>query len=213
MSIIFARHGNTFGPGEKAVWVGRETDLALVEKGEAQAHAAAGALSARPPAVIYAASLKRTRRFADIVAGDLGLPAPVVDDRLDEVHYGAWAGRTNDEIAALGPEARIAMEGWGQRDAWPDQAGWGCDRQETMAAIAAFAEERLAAPPAGPVLVVSSNGILRFLPRLLLGGQPMPDSFKMRTGHLGLIEGEGGRRRLAGWDLAPDAFAQLLKSA
>ena len=44
MDILFARHGNTFGPGDKVVWVGRETDLPLVEKGLAQAEAAGQAL-------------------------------------------------------------------------------------------------------------------------------------------------------------------------
>lgn len=213
MQIFFVRHGNTFAPGEKPVWVGRETDLPLVEKGLAQAHAAAEALRSLPPARIFAASLKRTRRFAEIVADDLALAPPVIDPRLDEVDYGRWAGRSNEEIAAFGPDAVAAMEAWGRQDAWPDQAGWGSRRQEVMDAIQAFAAEHLSAPAGGPVLVVSSNGILRFLPRLLLAGQPLPESFKMRTGHLGAVVGPSGSRRLAGWDISPADFAQTMKSA
>ena len=68
--LLFARHGNTFGPGDKVVWVGRETDLPLVDKGLEQAAAAADALKRKGliPDAIYCASLQRTRRFATIVA-------------------------------------------------------------------------------------------------------------------------------------------------
>ncbi len=41
MRILFARHGNTFAPGDNVVCVGRETDLALVERGFEQARAVA----------------------------------------------------------------------------------------------------------------------------------------------------------------------------
>ena len=37
MRLILSRHGNTFSPGEKAVWVGRRSDLPLVEEGRRQA--------------------------------------------------------------------------------------------------------------------------------------------------------------------------------
>ena len=77
-TFLFARHGNTFGPGDKVVWVGRETDLPLVEKGLQQAAAAAAAFRRKGliPEVIYCASLQRTRRFAEIVAETLGICAP-----------------------------------------------------------------------------------------------------------------------------------------
>ena len=42
--ILLARHGNTFGPGDRIVWVGAQEDLPLVEKGEEQARALGNAL-------------------------------------------------------------------------------------------------------------------------------------------------------------------------
>ncbi len=60
--LLLARHGNTFAPGQKVVWVGARNDLSLVESGLAQAHVLAEALekaSVKPDA-IYAATLKRT---------------------------------------------------------------------------------------------------------------------------------------------------------
>jgi probable phosphoglycerate mutase len=209
--LLFARHGNTFAPGDKAVWVGRETDLPLVASGLAQASALASAL-AEPgwrPDALYCASLKRTRRTAEIVAEILGLAAPLVDQRLDELDYGAWAGRSNDEIIGADPAAAAAMEAWNRRDQWPEQAGWVSRKDEVMAALADFAADCLSAGRHSRPLVVSSNGILRFLPRLLLTETDQPASFKMKTGHLGVIERRDGAAGLAGWDLPPDSLSGI----
>lgn len=207
-TLLFARHGNTFGPGDKVVWVGRETDLPLVEKGLEQAAAAAEALRRRDlvPDAIYCASLRRTRRFAEIVAETLGLPTPAIDHRLDELDYGAWAGRTNEEILAGDPSAAAAMEGWNAGDIWPEQAGWVSRRELVIDGLRSFAEDILKIGLHRRPLVVSSNGILRFLPRLLLDSKALLPSFKMRTGHLGLIEREARSATLAAWDKAAEIF-------
>ncbi len=207
-TLLFARHGNTFGPGDKVVWVGRETDLPLVEKGLEQAAAAAEALKRKGliPDAIHCASLQRTRRFAAIVAETLGLGEPVIDQRLDELDYGAWAARSNDEILAADPAAGLAMEAWNTSDSWPEKAGWVSQRATVMAALESFAGEILAPGRHARPLVVSSNGILRFLPRLLLESAAQLPSFKMRTGHLGLIERNEGSARLRAWDKSAEAF-------
>lgn len=206
--LLFARHGNTFGPGDKVVWVGRETDLPLVEKGLEQAAAAAQALRRKGlvPDAIYCASLRRTRRFAAIVAETLGLAEPVIDSRLDELDYGSWAGRGNDEILAADPAAAAAMEAWNSGDAWPDKAGWVSERSTVMAGLESYAAERLAPGVHARPLTVSSNGILRFLPRLLLETVAQLPSFKMRTGHLGLIERNEGNAHLRTWDSSAEGF-------
>ncbi len=207
-TLLFARHGNTFGPGDKVVWVGRETDLPLVEKGLEQAANAAEALRRKDliPDAIYCASLLRTRRFAEIVAEKLGLPAPVIDHRLDELDYGAWAGRSNDEILALDPTVSAAIEAWNAGDIWPANAGWVSRYEMVIAGLRSFAEDKLAPGLHHRPLVVSSNGILRFLPRLLLDSSALLPSFKMRTGHLGLIQREAESAQLGCWDKAPDVF-------
>jgi len=207
-TLLFARHGNTFGPGDKVVWVGRETDLPLVEKGLEQAASAAEALKRKGliPDAIYCASLQRTRRFATIVAETLDLAEPVIDPRLDELDYGAWAARSNDEILAADPAAAQAMEAWNSSDTWPEGAGWVSQRATVMAALESFAAEILAPGRHARPLVVSSNGILRFLPRLLLESGAQLPSFKMRTGHLGLIERGEGHAELRAWDKSAEAF-------
>lgn len=205
MEILFARHGNTFNPGDKVVWVGRETDLPLVEKGLAQAAAVAEALrrTELSPDVIYAASLRRTMRFAEIIAQSLELAPPVIDSRLDELGYGRWAGRTNDEIVRDDPAAKAAMEAWNASDIWPESGGWVSRQADVQDAVRSFAVERLGSGGPRRPLVVSSNGVLRFLPRVLLAAPAQRDSFKMRTGHLGIVECENGEAGLRCWDVAP----------
>ncbi|CAK0777755.1 Phosphoglycerate mutase [uncultured Gammaproteobacteria bacterium] len=216
MNIVFARHGNTFGPGDKVVWVGRETDLPLVEKGWEQARAAGEALKRRGivPDAVYCAGLKRTRSTAETMVGVFGgavsqpVPQPVVDRRLDEIDYGTWAGRTSDEIAGLsGGAERLRV--WSKLDQWPVDAGWVTSEAEMMAGLRAFIAEVLdPAPDNATLLVVSSNGVLRFLPRLF--GLPASRSYQMKTGHLGLVTREDGNYRLRGWNLAPGEFGTAL---
>lgn len=211
MKLILARHGNTFAPGDTVVWVGRETDLPLVEKGVAQAEAVAAALRAHRvrPARVFCGPLRRTRDFAAIVADKLALAdAPVVDSRLDEIDYGRWAGKTAQEIAeTFGQQAQI--DRWNEEDIWPEDAGWGSAREDIAAAVRSFLDEVRATFRNGePVLAVSSNGVLRFFPRLL--GLAPPEgagrSFRMRTGHLGVIAEKGGAPSLRCWNVPPDAL-------
>jgi len=192
MRLLFARHGNTFGPNDPVVWVGSGSDLPLVEKGIAQAHAAAAYLDAHDlrPTAIIAAALKRTQDFATIVAGDLGLAAPQSDDRLNEIHYGPWEGASTEQIAA-DPARQAALGQWQTSDIWPDALGWRTTQQQLIDAASSFLDELKTGVAGDSPLIVSSNGILRFAPRLL--GVDSVGSYQLKTGALGCIEqiGEG----------------------
>lgn len=202
--LLLARHGNTFAPGERAVWLGSQRDLPLVASGEAQARALAEALRAArlvPPAVV-SGGLLRTRRTAEIVAAALGLPTPTADRRLDEIDYGGWEGLATGEVDALGPEAAAAQRAWNERDAWPAGAGWLPDETTLRARLADFVAAWRDQP--APAMVVTSAGILRFLVRLLLPETAWDrPSYKMRTGRLGVIAFEDGTARLVAWDVGP----------
>jgi probable phosphoglycerate mutase len=207
VEVLFARHGNTFAPGDKVTWVGRDDDLPLVASGIAQAETLAAALKRLrfAPAAVYCAGLRRTSGYARRVAEGTGAPAPVVDRRLDEIAYGAWAGRSSEEIAA-DPKARALLDAWNARDAWPEGAGWLSTREEIENNARGFIGERLrrAGAPAR-VLVVGSNGILRFFPRLLAAKapEPTPASFAMKTGRVGLIVLDGAKAALRYWNRDP----------
>jgi probable phosphoglycerate mutase len=212
MQILLARHGNTFAPGEQAVWVGRETDLPLVERGVEQAHAVAAALKGLrlSPTRVFCGTLKRTRRFAEIISEDLatGL-APVADPRLDEIDYGRWAGKSGREIAEdFGQEELLGR--WNEADVWPAGAGWGSSEAEILGGVEGFLEDvRTSFGAHDLLLVVSSSGILRFVPRLLglvAAGGP-ERSFHMKTGHMGVIEYREGAFELKCWDVSPADIA------
>ena len=211
MDIIFGRHGNTFGPEDKVVWVGRETNLPLVDKGWSQARAFGSALLRinMVPDRVFAASLRRTRDFAEAM-GEVQMrwKKPVIDPRLDEVDYGAWAGKTNDEIAAM-PGGAAAAEAWSRHDVFPADAGWGSSEAEIFGNIESFSGEVIeTAGPKEKLLVISSNGILRFFPRLMGATNLDQPSYVMKTGHAGLISGEPGAFRVRFWNLSAEALSR-----
>lgn len=198
--ILLARHGNTFGPGDTPVWVGGKEDLPLVESGKAQARALGEALAAAglTPGRIVCGPLKRTRRAAEIVAGLTGFAGtPEIDERLKEIDYGSWGGKSNDEIVAeFGQEA---LDSWDKHHRRPDGADWSPD--EITLKANALAAMRDAAQ--GPLtLVVTSNGVLRYMHAALSGAD---SNAKVKTGHICAadIEGEAGTRLF--WNEKPDA--------
>jgi broad specificity phosphatase PhoE len=207
MEILFARHGNTFGPGDKVVWVGRGSDLALVERGVEQAHEVAAALAhaGLQPTSITSGTLKRTRGSAEIIAAELGVADRRIDDRLDEIDYGAWEAKSSEEIIAAGGGAEL--EAWQQHDAWPVHAGWGSSREDLLGALAGLLADLQQGKGGERPLVVSSNGILRFVPRLL--GAAEEGAFQLKTGHLGLlVRDAAGAWSVRFWGVAPKALAQ-----
>jgi probable phosphoglycerate mutase len=202
--ILLARHGNTFGPDDTPVWVGAKEDLPLVESGEAQATALGDALNAAGLALgrIVCGPLRRTRRAAEIVAGRTGFAgAPEIDDRLLEIDYGSWGGKSNDQIVA--EFGAGALETWDRHHRRPDAADWSPD--EAVLKTNALAAMRDAA--AGPLtLVITSNGVLRYMHGALAGPGR---GAKVKTGHVCAadISGEDGTRLF--WNEKPDA--DLLK--
>jgi probable phosphoglycerate mutase len=132
----------------------------------------------------------------------------VIDHRLDEIDYGAWAGKTSEDIAAL-PDGAAALDGWSRRDDWPTDAGWVSTEAEILGAIGSFVDEMIV--PAGAkekILVISSNGILRFFPRVLGVANLTLPSYVMKTGHAGLISGVPGAWRVRFWNVSAEALTR-----
>ena len=210
MDIVCARHGNTFAPGERVVFVGAREDVPLTPEGEAQARRLAAALrnAAIAPAVVLCGPLQRTRRYADLVAEALGLAMkPIVDARLTEIDYGDWAGLTNEEISSkLGQGEELRL--WNEQGRWPSRAHWGGSEDEIKTGAAAIMK-LLAGELAGKsVLVVSSNGILRYFAMAAAGTAAKSDPrfpFKMRTGNYGIIRADGEKYDIVSWDTVPGA--------
>ena len=204
--ILLARHGNTFGPGDTPVWVGAREDLPLVESGEAQARALGEALrdASLVPGRILCGPLKRTRRAAEIVASLTGFDGEIrIDERLKEIDYGSWGGKSNAQIEAeFGADA---LETWDRHHRRPAGVDWTPD-ENTLKANALSVMQDAAQVPL--TLVVTSNGILRYRHAALTG----PDgNAKVKTGHVCAADVEQGTGKRLFWNEKP--AAELLKQA
>ncbi len=156
--ILLVRHGNTFAPGETAVWVGARTDLPLVAKGLEQARTFGDAVRGAGLDVgpLRAGPLRRTREFVREAFG----VAAEIDDRLTEIDYGKWEGRTTEDvIAELGREP---VEAWNTRGVWPRAQGWKPDVDRIETNVAQVIGDLAALPDRTIPVVCSSQGILKF---------------------------------------------------
>lgn len=100
-TILLVRHGEVEGIQPER-FRGRR-DLALTEKGAAQARALADRIGAHHrPDAIYASPLSRTMATAEAIAGRLGLSVEREPDLVD-VDYGEWHGLSVDQARERWP--------------------------------------------------------------------------------------------------------------
>ena len=206
MHVVLARHGNTFEPDERPVWIGARTDLPLVAKGREQATRIGEALKAANmvPRRTMASPLKRTRQTACLALAAAGVADPEVEieAQLREIDYGVWEGKTSDEIRSLGGGEELRA--WDQENAWPFQACWPSSRSEYLRGMADVLEN-VRRRNTEPTFIVSSNGVFKLFASSLIDG---PSVARMATGHLSLLRLEPEKIRVLCWDLPPAAFAE-----
>lgn len=214
VELLLVRHGNTFGPGDAIVWVGKGQDLPLVESGRAQARRLRDALQASDwsPTAALSGGLKRQVEHLEIATG--GTPEPSRVEALDEVDYGVWGGLSTEEIVErFGSEA---VMGWNERSEWPKDADWPETREEVQARVRAFANAVADGEFGERVIACSSNGLLRWFLDLVPNGfedAVVSNSFKVRTGNVCRLIAQ--RPNSTGdvdwsidrWNLAPDELA------
>lgn len=214
MLLILARHGNTFGPGDTPVWVGANEDLELVESGLEQSRGIGKALNAAGvvPDRIIAGPLKRTRTGAALAAEQCGFSGEIeIDARLKEIDYGVWGGKSDAEIAdAWGAHP---IEAWRERSIPPAGAGWSPSPAVIAAnARAVFDSVTRERGADRVILLISSNGILRYFHALLAGAEAPPEDAKVKTGRMGAAVISGREARLLFWNAAPDEATAQLKA-
>jgi probable phosphoglycerate mutase len=122
--LYFIRHGETDWNAEGRLQ--GQTEVALNERGRRQATGLAASIKAGhlgelsadffASLPIFSSPMQRTRQTLEIFTAALGLPfrRPVFDDRLKEIAFGQWEGRTWREIADAEPEAASSR----QRSRW-----------------------------------------------------------------------------------------------
>ncbi len=157
-TLIIARHGNTFRPGETPTRVGAGTDLPLVEEERARGIGKYLKKQGYMPTKIYAAPLKRTMETAELAAQELGFSGSIerLND-LTEIDYGPDENKTEDAvIARIGQEA---IDLWNAKAIVPP--GWKVDPEKLAKVWCDFAES---IGENETVMAVSSNGVIRFAP-------------------------------------------------
>jgi broad specificity phosphatase PhoE len=103
MRIVLTRHGHVEGI-RPARFRGR-AELELTPLGRRQAEAVAARIACDfPPQAVYSSPMKRCRDTAAAIAAAAGLEVQVLE-ALNDLDYGAWQGRTFEEVARSEPEA------------------------------------------------------------------------------------------------------------
>ncbi|MFH1254705.1 MAG: histidine phosphatase family protein [bacterium] len=205
MLLILARHGNTFNKGEKIYRVGNANDLPLVEKGLEQAQTFAKVLLEKniKPVAVYCGPLQRTRKFAEIIVSGLDLhESPIVDERLNELNYGVWAG-LDDE--AIREKVGADFDGWEKHGRWPQNSKWPETEKEVVHQVRSFAKS-LAEKynPEDVVIVVSSSGKLRYFLKLIeneFEDRIKSGNIKVGTGNACIVAYDRSKFELVAWNI------------
>lgn len=96
MTVLLLRHGRSTA-NTAGVLAGRSAGVDLDDTGRDQAAGLAERIGALPLTAIVHSPLLRCESTVAPLAAALNL-APIVDDRLTEVDYGAWTGRTLSDL-------------------------------------------------------------------------------------------------------------------
>lgn len=203
-TLIIARHGNTFAPGDTPTRVGARTDLPLVASGELQGKKLGLYLRHVDirPHVVFASRLKRSYDMARIALQTLGHDVPIrVEGQFDEIDYGPDENKTDDEvIARIGAQA---LADWNERAKVP--AGWQVQPDVIIHNWLAFGERCRHDFAGQTILVVTSNGIARFAPYLTgdFAAFTRQYDIKIATGALCHLRERGGQWVIEQWNLKP----------
>ena len=189
--IIIARHGNTFTKDQTPLRVGAGTDLPLVETERGTNIGKYLKMRTLIPVAVFAAPLKRTTETARLAIAALDKDIPLISDaRFTEIDYGPDEEKTEDEvIARIGQEA---LDAWNANAIVPN--GWNVSVDGIIQAWKDFAHEVEQNYRDKTVLVVSSNGIIRFAPYLTGNFEEFCNQFniKVGTGSVCILEKEDG---------------------
>ena len=181
--VWIVRHGETEWTVSKK-HTGR-TDIPLTPAGEAEARALAAVLDQHEFALVLTSPLQRARRTAELA----GFGDAKVDERLRELDYGDYEGRTTVEIRGERPDWFL----------WRDGTPGG----ESMEEVGRRADSVIAeiAGLDGDVLLFGHGHFSRVLGARLLGLPPSEGSLLMLSpASISVIGSEHGQRAVKAWN-------------
>jgi alpha-ribazole phosphatase/probable phosphoglycerate mutase len=173
--IDLLRHGEPVG--------GRryrgQIDHPLSDRGWAQMRAATRERA--PWTAVVSSPLLRCREFAEELAGQAGLPIHI-DERLKEVAFGVWEGKTADEIRTADPQAIFNFK----RDPvrYRPQGAEALDAFHSR--VARGIESVLEENAGGHVLIVAHAGVIRMAVAHALGIAPEA-GYRIQIGNAAIV--------------------------
>ncbi|MEM9572663.1 MAG: histidine phosphatase family protein [Pseudomonadota bacterium] len=201
--IYIVRHGNTFDKGDTVTRVGARTDLPLSSSGQNQADQLAMHFREIAPDgfdFAFCSALQRTRQTAETILSVCGSRRDLqVLDFLREVDYGPDENQPEDQVIDRIGEA--ALKAWDE-DAVPP-SGWDVAPGELIAEWASLLNTLSGPQSFPPVLIVTSNGIARFVLDVVTEFECQPESIKLKTGAYGLIRTKSTDATLLAWNVRP----------
>lgn len=177
--LIIVRHGNNFTKDQTPLRVGARTDLPLVETERGTNVGKYLKMKTLIPDVVFAAPLKRTTETARLAIAALDKDIPLLaDNRFTEIDYGPDEGKPEEEVVArIGQKA---LEDWEREAIVPE--GWLVSVEGIVDAWKTFATEIEGNYKGKNVMVVSSNGIIRFAPHLTGDFKKFTEDFNIKVG-------------------------------
>ncbi|MGY2341747.1 alpha-ribazole phosphatase family protein [Pseudomonas sp. SDO5532_S415] len=171
LRLDLLRHGETeLGGGLRG-----SLDDALTEKGWQQMRAAV--IEQGPWDRVISSPLQRCARFAEELAGQMGLPV-AFDQNLQELHFGRWEGQSAAALMETDAEALGLF--------WADPYSFTPPQGEPVAEFSVrvrAAVARLQAAYAGErVLLISHGGVMRLL-LAQARGLPREQLLNVEVGH------------------------------
>ncbi len=188
--IIIARHGNTFAKGDVITRVGGRTDLPLVEDERGRGVGRYLRDNDMTPDVVFSGPLKRHIQTTSYAVEEMGIAKEDIKINHDfsEIDYGPDENKPEEDvIARLGQEA---IDRWNKDATVPD--GWLVDPKGIVKSWHDFADMVAKEYKDKTVLLVSSNGTIRFAPYITGDFEKFSNEFdiKVTTGGVCIFEKE-----------------------
>lgn len=199
ITVIIARHGNTFNAHETPTRVGARTDLPLVASGEDQALRLGHHLKSNKiiPDVVYTSTLRRTMDTARLACVSMMCTAPhTALPFLNEIDYGPDENKPEPEVKARLGE--LALQRWDQLGEMPHE--WSPRPDVIKGSWEYFLNKCEKDMDGKTILIVTSNGIARFALNCTENGNHYP--LKLSTGAYGILKFDG-KWTVSDWNIKP----------
>ncbi|MEI5985430.1 MULTISPECIES: histidine phosphatase family protein [Sphingobacterium] len=155
ITICLLRHGETAYNADGNKYCGR-TDIPLTEKGMAQANRMKALLKDYSFDQVFSSPLIRARTTAEIAAGNKDLVQ--TDDRLIEVDFGQWEGKSSEEFRTEDPDS---WNNWLSDPAAFRAGNTGENASQVLERLNGFYQELMDKYDGQTILVVGHNGVNR----------------------------------------------------